>query len=48
MVQSTIGQVLTNIEREIQAEFHNSHQPRQPSPIDFVTPMTAAPGDGDA
>ena len=24
MVQSTIGQVLTNIEREIQAEFHNS------------------------
>ena len=43
MVQSTIGQVLTNIEREIQAEVHNSHQPRQPSPIDFVTPMTAAP-----
>ena len=26
MVQSTIGQVLTNIEREIQAEVHNSHQ----------------------
>ena len=43
MVQSTIGQVLTNIEREIQAEVHNSHQPRQPSPVDFVTPMTAAP-----
>ena len=43
MVQSTIGQVLTNIEREVQAEVHNSHQPRQPSPVDFVTPMTAAP-----
>ena len=43
MVQSTIGQVLTNIEREIQAEVNNSHQSRQPSPIDFVTPMTAAP-----
>ena len=43
MVQSTIGQVLTNIEREIQAEVHNTHQPRQPSPVDFVTPMTAAP-----
>ena len=43
MVQSTIGQVLTNIEREIQAEVHNAHQPRQPGPIDFVTPMTAAP-----
>ena len=48
MVQSTIGQVLTNIEREIQAEVNNSHQPRQPSPVDFVTPMTAAPDDGDA
>ena len=43
MVQSTIGQVLTNIEREIQAEVHNTHQPRQPSSVDFVTPMTAAP-----
>ena len=40
MVQSTIGQVLTNIEREIQAEVHNTLQPR---PVDFVPPMTAAP-----
>jgi hypothetical protein len=40
MVQSTIGQVLTNIEREIQAEVHNT---RQSLPVDFGAPMAGAP-----
>ena len=40
MVQSTIGQVLTNIEREIQAEVRNTVHP---GPVDFAPSMEGAP-----
>ena len=43
MAQSTIGQVLTNIEREIQAEVQNRPPVQEPRRVDFVPPMAAAP-----
>ncbi|WP_291855253.1 hypothetical protein [Bradyrhizobium sp.] len=41
MVQSTIGRVLTDMEREIQAEVRN--RPHESRAIDFAPPMARAP-----
>ena len=43
MAQSTIGQVLTNIEREIQAEVQNRPPVQEPRRVDFAPPMAGAP-----
>jgi hypothetical protein len=43
MVQSTMGQVLTNIEREISAEVHNRPPGSGPRSLDIAPPVAAAP-----
>ena len=43
MVQSTIGQVLTNMEREIEAEFRKKPAVHEPHPLDAAPPSVVAP-----
>jgi hypothetical protein len=43
MVQSTIGQVLTDMEREIAAELRNSPPVHEPGPVNFAPPRVGAP-----
>jgi hypothetical protein len=43
MAQSTIGQVLTNIEREIQAEVRNRPPVHELRRVDYAPPMEGAP-----
>ena len=44
MVQSTIGQALTDIEREIAAEVRNRPPFQEPRPVNLVPPTVRAPG----
>jgi hypothetical protein len=43
MVQSTIGRVLTDIEREIAAELRNRPPVHEPRPVNFAPPTVGAP-----
>src|ERR1700676_788563 len=43
MVQSTIGRVLTDMEREIEAEVRNRPSAREPHPGNFAAPRVGAP-----
>ena len=43
MVQSTIGRVLTDMEREIEAEVRNRPPVNEPRPANFVPPKVSAP-----
>jgi hypothetical protein len=44
MVQSTIGQALTDIEREIAAEVRNRPPQHEPRPVNLAPPTVRAPG----
>jgi Skp family chaperone for outer membrane proteins len=44
MVQSTIGQALTDIEREIAAEVRNRPPFQEPRPVNLAPPTVRAPG----
>ena len=43
MVQSTIGRVLTDMEREIAAEVRNRPPVHEPHPANYVPPRVSAP-----
>src|ERR1700704_938290 len=43
MVQSTIGQVLTNMERDIEAEFRKRPVVHEPRPVNVAPPSVLAP-----
>lgn len=43
MVQSTIGRVLTDMEREIEAEIRNRPPGHEPRPANYVPPRVSAP-----
>ena len=43
MVQSTIGQVLTNMERDIEAEFRKRPAVHEPHPLNVAPPNVVAP-----
>ncbi len=43
VVQSTIGRVLTDMEREIEAEVRSRPPVHEPHPANFVTPRVGAP-----
>ena len=43
MVQSTIGRVLTDMERDIEAEVRNRPSAREPHPGNFAAPRVGAP-----
>jgi hypothetical protein len=43
MVQSTIGRVLTDMEREIEAEVRNRPPVHEPRPVNFVPQKVSAP-----
>src|ERR1700686_4044084 len=43
MVQSTIGRVLTDMEREIEAEVRNRPSAKEPHPGNFAAPRVGAP-----
>src|SRR2546423_7959111 len=43
MVQPTIGRVLSNIEREIEAEVRNRPPVHEPRPVNYVPPRVSAP-----
>src|SRR5437763_10618290 len=43
MVQPTIGRVLSDIEREIEAEVRNRPPVHEPRPVSYVPPRVSAP-----
>ena len=43
MVRSTLGQTLTDIEREIEAELRNAPPVHQSRPVNFTAPRVSAP-----
>jgi hypothetical protein len=43
MVQSTIGQVLTNMERDIEAQLRKRPAVHEPRPVNVATPSVLAP-----
>jgi hypothetical protein len=43
MVQPTIGRVLTDMEREIEAEVRNRPPPHEPRPVNYAPPRVSAP-----
>src|SRR5437016_6023491 len=43
MVQPTIGRVLTDMEREIEAEVRNRPPVHEPRPVNYVPPRVSAP-----
>jgi len=43
MVQPTIGRVLSDIEREIEAEVRNRPPVHEPRPVNYVPPRVSAP-----
>src|SRR5438105_9166707 len=43
MAQPTIGRVLTDIEREIEAEVRNRPPVHEPRPVNYVPPRVSAP-----